>query len=402
MRVAIVSAGAVPNPTTGGGALTQWTVVKWLVEQGHEVTVCHLHSDVFTDPSGMPREARHDALRALGANVVVVEPVTREPIPRGGALARGRRLVRPRDEELYPDLRQAPAMRAAIERIAPDVAWVYHFEALTASHTLRGVVPRFAAVGDPSHLPRLYHWRLRPTARGALRLASTLAWQPPLERRLLRACEAAGAFAAHHAAQLGVEYLRTPVPDERVPRRESRDPTVLLMGHLSGAVTVEGLRVFRRVLPALEREGVRVRVVGGHDSPTWLRESAVVELAGHREEAAEDFATAHVLVVPTSIPLGIRVRVITAWSFGTPVVAHRANANGIPELAHGENALLASSPEELSEHTLRALRDEDLRRRLEVRGRETYERFFAPPVAARAIEDRLAALAEQQRSRVRV
>lgn len=393
MKVAAVAAGAVPNPTTGGGALTQWTVIRWLVERGHDVTVCHLESGVFADPSGVSREDRLGALEALGARVETVAPVVRGPIPRGSAATRVRRLLRPRDEELFPEQRQAPAVRAAVERLSPDVAWVYHFEALAASRGLRSVVPRLAAVGDPPQLPRLHHWRLRPTARGAARLASTLAWQPRAARRLLHECEDAGAFAAHHARQLGVAYLRTPVPDvERAGRRERDEPTVLLMGHLSGAVTIEGLRVFRRVLPELERAGVQVRVVGGHEPPAWLRDSPSVELAGHREDAAEEFERAHALVVPTSIPLGIRVRVITAWSFATPVVAHRANAQGTPELAHGENALLADSPEELGREILRALGDADLRRRLGEGGRATYERAFAPQVAAAAIESKLAAL----------
>ena len=34
---------------------------------------------------------------------------------------------------------------------------------------------------------------------------------------------------------------------------------------------------------------------------------------------------------------GIRVRVVTAWSFVRPIVAHRANAAGIPEMQDGEN-----------------------------------------------------------------
>ena len=394
MRIAAVAAGAVPNPATGGGALTQWTVIRWLLERGHEVSVLHLESGVFTDPSGVSREERLAALEALGARVVPVEPVTRRPIPRGSALTRIRRLARPRDEELFPDLRQAAAVTAAVERVAPEAAWVYHFEALAASRGLRGLVPRFAAVGDPPHLPRLHHWRLNRRASTLPRLASTLAWQPRLARRLLRECEASGAFAAHHARELGVDYLRTPVPDsERSGRREPAQPTVLLMGHMSGAVTVEGLRVFREALPVLEREGVAVRVVGGHEPPGWLRRSPAVTLAGHSEEAAEEFEAAHVLVVPTSIPLGIRVRIVTGWSLETPVVAHRANALGIPELAHGENALLAGSPGDLAAQVLRGVRDDELRRRIGAGGRRAYETLFAPSVAAAAIERRLTALA---------
>lgn len=394
MRIGVLAAGAVPNPTTGGGALTQWTVLRWLVERGHEVTLFHLESDVFADPSGVSREDRLAAVEALGARIVPVEPTVRGPLARGSVATRVRRFNRPRAEELFPEMRQADAVRTAFGTVKPQAAWVYHFEALAGSRGLRGIVPRAAAVGDPPHLPRLHHWRLRPSVHGGVRLLSTLAWQPRLARGLLRECESAGAFAAHHARQLGVEYLRTPVPDPSpTTRRERPRPTVLLIGHLAGAVTLEGLRVFRSVLPQLERENVEVRVVGGHEPPEWLRESPAVVLAGHREDATEELVSAHALVVPTSIPLGVRVRVITAWSHGTPVVAHAANAQGIPELVHEDNALLAASPDALAREILRAVGDEALRTRLGASGRSTYERAFAPEVAAAAVEERLRSVA---------
>src|SRR5207253_2364022 len=75
--------------------------------------------------------------------------------------------------------------------------------------------------------------------------------QPRVLVRLLQECAAAGAFAAHHSAWLrsrgvaGCEYLRTPVPDPGpVERREADRPRILLVGHMKGVVTLEGLRSF--------------------------------------------------------------------------------------------------------------------------------------------------------------
>jgi glycosyltransferase involved in cell wall biosynthesis len=83
---------------------------------------------------------------------------------------------------------------------------------------------------------------------------------------------------------------------------------------------------------------------------------------------------------------------VTGWSLGTCVVSHTANTNGIPELEHEANALLADDGAGLAEQILRAVRDEDLRRRVEAGGRATYERAFAPPVAAGEIADVLESL----------
>lgn len=421
MNIAAVAAGGVPNPTTGGGALTQWTVISHLVERGHDVTVYALAEPGLRDWTGATSEDRLARLEELGARTVLLD-ARLPPIPRGSAATRLRRLARPNEVELYPHLRHARTLRQAVASGSHDVAWVYHFEALAASRALGDVLPRFAAVGDPSHLPPLYHWRVRPKLsrdglRRLIRLQATLRTQPALERRLLRECEDAAAFAAHHAWQLGVDYLRTPVPDEagagwRAARERARSketPVILLVGHMAGAVTIDGLRVFAATLPHLERalgvDGFEVRVVGGHEPPAEVRaafERPSIRRLGHVEQARAEFERADVVLVPTSIPLGIRVRVVTAWSYGACVVAHLANALGIPELEHERTGLLADSPEGLAAQTVRALRDVELRRRLEEGGRRAYENGFAPAVAGTEIERRLAAVAQIQPSRAGV
>ncbi|MGH3103388.1 MAG: glycosyltransferase family 4 protein, partial [Gaiellaceae bacterium] len=203
----------------------------------------------------------------------------------------------------------------------------------------------------------------------------------------------------------GCRYLRTPVPDPVGPDwRAERDrvaavkPRILLVGHLKGVVTLEGLRTFaREILPRLERalgpDGFEVRVAGGYDAPPELLrllDRPSVRLLGHVEGAEEEFKSAHVLLVPNSISLGVRVRVVTAFSFGTAVVSHEANARGIPELDHGTNALIGRSGKALADEVLRAVADGGLRRRIEAGARDTYERLFAPEVSVGEIAETLA------------
>ena len=106
-----------------------------------------------------------------------------------------------------------------------------------------------------------------------------------------------------------------------------------------------------------------------------------------------DFRAADVLVVPVSIRLGVRVRVLTGFSHGSCIVTHEANAYGIPELAHGRNALLGSSPAELAAQVVRAVREPELAGRLRRGARETYERFFTPALAGAALGETLEQIA---------
>jgi glycosyltransferase involved in cell wall biosynthesis len=410
VRIAVLVAGGPPNPTAGGGAVTAWTIVSQLLELGHEVVVCALQDPEHYDPTERRLEEHTALLRSLGAEFVSVPSRSTEyfrSLARGTA-ARARRALRPPEEELYPNLVDREAMHAAVREADADVAFVYHFEALAASRGLP--VPRLAAVGDPPHLSALYRFRRRlpdPRAlRGIVRLQAQLRHQPRLLVRLLNECDACGAFAAHHAQWLRSRgaadclYLRTPVPDPGpVEHVEREPPAILLVGHLKGVVTLEGLELFAgAILPELERElgpgGFEVRIAGGYEPPPELArplERPSVRLLGHVDDAGAEFRGAAVLLVPNSIPLGIRVRVVTALSYGTCVVSHRANVQGIPELEHERNALVGDSAEALARETLRALRDEELRRRVGRGGRETYDREFMPDVSV----GRIAAVLER-------
>ena len=422
MRVAVVSAGAVPNPAQSGSALTVWTVVSHLLGSGHEVTAVVLRDETHDDP-GAALDERVEALRALGADVRVVRSRADEVVASlaGDARSRLRRHWRPPDEELIPQLADADATAQAIEEAGADVVYAYHWEAVAATRGLRGRIPRFATVVDLPHLSAWYRWRSTP-GRLSRSGASRLLWLqarmrrlPPLLVQLLNECESSANFAAHHAGQLrakgarGCEYLATPVEDRpgegwREGRRRAGPgpvPRLLLIGHLRGASTLDGLQLFAEdVLPQLVRElgedGLEVRIAGGYEPPPHLARALLrpcVRFLGHLEQPDEEFLAADALVVPTSIRLGTRVRILSAWSFGCPVVAHDANASGIPELEHGVNGLLGSDAEGLAAGVLRLAREDGLRARLEEEGRAVYERVFAPPVAAEAILTRLEQLA---------
>jgi len=73
-------------------------------------------------------------------------------------------------------------------------------------------------------------------------------------------------------------------------------------------------------------------------------------------------------------------RVLHAWSLGACLVAHRRMATAMPEIVHGENALLGDTAAEMAGHVQAVIADDDLRRRIADGGRRTWEREFQPDV----------------------
>ena len=61
----------------------------------------------------------------------------------------------------------------------------------------------------------------------------------------------------------------------------------------------------------------------------------------------------------------------------------------MPEIVHGENALLGSTGEEFAEHVAAVCRDEALRRHIVEGGKRTWEREFRPKVVVDRVVRRI-------------
>lgn len=397
---------SVPSVRHGGGGITAYAILQALRQEGHRVSVA-------VAPESFPTMAgnRDENIADLRRSGIAVFDLASAELPVG--------------VPLKPEI-AARRIGELAASLSPDVAFAYHWEAINLMALIPPSVPRLGAVGDPYHLPFLLRRGfsqkylsdeervgidLSPVAEA--RYVETAVRQMAT---LLNHCQSAGAFAAHHAAMLAesgaphCRYFRTPVPDPLVPGRPAPPKAerfkILHIGHLKGIATLTGVELLaEHVLPALNAllppGSFEIHIVGGYPEavPGNLRRALdhpAVVFRGHITPPDEEFLTSHLTIVPTPVDLGIRVRILTAFSFGCPVVAHPANAQGIPELVDGENCLLGHDGPSLAAHCAAIFHDAGLRERLERASRQTYERLFSLDTAGKSIADEMVALAARR------
>ena len=81
------------------------------------------------------------------------------------------------------------------------------------------------------------------------------------------------------------------------------------------------------------------------------------------------------MVVPLRTGVGIRGKILEAWSVGRATVSTRLACQGI-RAGHGENILIADDPDEFAMWTTALLRNPDFCRKLGNCGRGTVEAYY--------------------------
>jgi glycosyltransferase involved in cell wall biosynthesis len=416
----------LPVPDANGGASTCWALLHALRDAGHETALYYLREPY--DQSDTPE--RLTLLEPL-IEALVTLPVPPPPAGPGWDQASwGAKLVRVLRDEcwqppmalLFPSALLRAPLEEALGRVKPDVLFIYHWAAAAVAYGWHHA-PKLIITGDLSHRPTFCRWRqlpIRPSAAYAKRTLFALRdrlHHPRVMTALLNEADAGGSFGAYDAAWLRrhgatqSRYFRTPLVDTAGPDWQARRAAVtnarpkILIGisALSSTSTAASLRFFATaIFPILERElgreGFEVHVIGRGEPPAEVARLSghpAIKIRGYVDDLEPEWYSADVVLVPTPIFLGFRVRILTAFAYGCCVVAHTNERINVPEIVHGENALLAGDGAGLAREVIRALRDAALRRRLGEAARRTYEERFSVRSAGEPIVaelERLAAL----------
>lgn len=142
-----------------------------------------------------------------------------------------------------------------------------------------------------------------------------------------------------------------------------------------------GVRFFvKEVLPRIRRQmpEAQLWIVGRNPSASLRQELTHdgVWFSGTVDDIRSYLHRASLVVVPLRIGGGTRLKILEAWAVGKPVLSTTLGAEGLPA-RHGENIMLADTPELLAERAVDLLSHPRMGLRMGQAGRQTATEQFA-------------------------
>lgn len=409
MRFSFVVMG-MPHHGGSGGSVGWWAIMKYMAASGHQISACILlaeHDRQWFNIASCVKD-----LQGLGIHV---ETIMLEPQPQGrrhGIMDWLSSKWQPCFDDFYPEIKTAPQIEKFLRQTQPHAVCVFDTGVVAAAHNIR-LAPRLGLIGDPLFLTWKYRlnftpWRRKFTFSYFSQLLTYLGLRrtvPQWLKKIASGYEALGYYGAQHA-QWGKAHglpgidLRTAIEDHagiewkkrRAAAQTQSKPKILMLGVLRGTASTMGLQaIINEILPRLEqnlgRDQFELHIAGRGPLLPHLEQKLKrpsVRLRGYVERADIEFLSCDVFTSPSAYPVGLRTRLVEAFSYGCAVAAHESARAGLPEIIHEHNALLSRNGKGLAKDILRLLKEPALRERLQNNARRTYEERYAPEVAAPA------------------
>ncbi|WP_395822219.1 glycosyltransferase [Devosia sp.] len=214
-----------------------------------------------------------------------------------------------------------------------------------------------------------------------------------VRRVLVASSSSVGVFS-----KLGIAATYEPYPwpatGRQVERAPISKPTFLFFGTLTGLGSRSALHlVLKELVPRLRKKwgrgGFEILVAGRGQVPGWaarlMAGAKEFRQLGFVEDLDALMASCHAALVPISVPVGNRSRILTAWSKRLPVLAHSNTALGNPDLMNGWSAYLASDADGFVNQMLELVANPEKSAEIAERGYQIWRDKFGPGPAGNSL-----------------
>jgi len=387
----------IPYPPNAGPRVKTWNVLRYLIGQGHDVTLVS-----FVRPD----EAEFvPVLRELCTAVHTI-PIQRSRLADVYYLLRSQVTGRPFLIE-RDDLR---AMRETVRRLLAAQSFdVVHADQLTMTqfaleadgpftifdaHNATWTISDRLVENVPAPLRPILRLETRRIQRyeGMLvgRFDHTMVVIEQDRENLL-----AGVANGQHAAlleRISVIPIAVDTQELQPGRRKPHSLNIMTLGSLNYPPNVDGIRWFvQEVFPLVQAQVPQVTLtIIGKSPPSDFLEAAqqqpeTIDVTGYVSDLTPYMEQAALMVVPVRAGSGMRVRLLEAFARAMPAVTTTIGLEGI-EATHGREVLVADTTQEFADAVVQLLQDADLQEELARNGRILAETKYDWQVALRKMD----------------
>lgn len=192
---------------------------------------------------------------------------------------------------------------------------------------------------------------------------------------------------------INAEFQTFPYPSRKSNRsfllneNFKKNKKFLFYGNLVGSGSASGLKfLFNEILPCAReiwgKDNFEIYIGGRTKLPKlydqYIQLYSEIKYLGYISDLDSTLMDFTALLIPISLPLGNRTRVLDGFSFGIPVVGHKALKKGNPFLIDGVNCLLSESGPDFVVKLNRICLDFKFRNKLISNGFSTYDLSYNP------------------------
>jgi glycosyltransferase involved in cell wall biosynthesis len=394
----------IPYPPNAGPRVKTWNVLRYLVGQGHDVTLAS-----FVRPEEKVYLPKVEEV----CHTVYTAPIGRSRVADVGYWLKshvsGRPFLIERDD--------LNAMRQLVRRLlATETFDLVHADQLTMTQFVldmkeMGNGKRPFTIFDAHNATWTIWQRMRQTAPALLRPLYRL------EENRIKAYEAMLVEAFDHtlvvidpdrdallagvsggnAAELARRITSVPIAvDTRKLQPTPRRPdstNIMTLGSLHYPPNADGIRWFlQEIFPRVQEEvpDVTLTVIGKSPPADFVQmaeqSGGAIEVTGYVDDLTPYMERAALMVVPVRAGSGMRVRLLEAFARAMPTVTTTVGMEGI-EATPGQELLVGDTPETFAAETVRLLQDTDLQERLARNGRLLAEAKYDWQVALQKMDE---------------
>ena len=176
------------------------------------------------------------------------------------------------------------------------------------------------------------------------------------------------------------------------PQNAPEEPNSLIFtGYFRHTPNVHGIvRFCKEILPLIREEipQAKLYIVGSSPPEEIMRlaEEKSVIVTGWVKDMRPYIAKCSVFIAPLWLGTGMRGKILEAWGMAKPVVTTPVGSQGI-DCTPGEDILIADDPQGFAAHTVRLLKDRELREKLGRNGRKRVEERYDWEIIVQQVED---------------